>query len=251
MEDTRSSLAHTETQHNFVSFRLGAQTYAFPIEPIIQIVEMVTITPIPQVNHTVKGVINVRGAAVPVISLRQYMGLPEISLKLHTPIILLQIDAQTVGVIVDEVQDVLSLPTERVARTVEVLPAGLGDAPILHGLVHTAEGVVLLLDAANLFSPGQAHAVNRALAKLPDEAGFVIDDAETEEPAPPSAEQDSPNKIDLNTATAAELETLPSIGAAYAQAIIANRPYENIAEITRVSGIGKVARERLRELITV
>ena len=65
---------------NLVTFRLGQQTCALPIEPIVQIIPMVTITRIPQVNHTVKGpalsadvpsavegVINVRGATVPVV----------------------------------------------------------------------------------------------------------------------------------------------------------------------------------------
>jgi competence protein ComEA len=58
-------------------------------------------------------------------------------------------------------------------------------------------------------------------------------------------------RINLNTATQSELEALPSIGATRAEAIIANRPYTRIEEITRVPGIGDGIFAQLRELVTV
>ena len=100
-------------QQDLVAFRLANQAYALPIEPVVRIIEMVTITPIPQVSGVVEGVINVRGAAVPVINLRRHFGLPEIPWGLRTPIILIQIDEQTFGLIVDEATSI-----DREARTV-------------------------------------------------------------------------------------------------------------------------------------
>ncbi len=56
--------------------------------------------------------------------------------------------------------------------------------------------------------------------------------------------------INVNTATAAELEALPGIGPVKAQAIVDNRPYATVDEIDRVPGIGPATLERLRSLVT-
>ncbi len=153
-------------QRNLVTFRLDRQTFALPIEPIVQIIEMVTITPLLQVNPAVEGVINVRGTAVPVVNLRRHLCLPEAKLELHTPLILVQTGERTVGLIVDEVSSVLNISASQITIPTEVLPEGLAQAPLLQGLIHTPRGTVLLLDLGYLFSASQAQLV-QALAALP------------------------------------------------------------------------------------
>lgn len=56
--------------------------------------------------------------------------------------------------------------------------------------------------------------------------------------------------INVNTATSAELESLPAIGPAKAQAIIANRPYATVDELDRVPGIGPATLEQIRPYVT-
>lgn len=155
-----------DTIRNLVTFRLDRQTYALPLELIVQIVEMVTITPIPQVNHSVEGVINVRGASVPVVNLRRHLGLPEAKLQLHTPILLVRTGERMVGLIVDQVADVLNVSAGQITCPTELLPDGLSDAPLLQGLVHTSQNAVLLLDLDRLFSSERAKLV-QASATLP------------------------------------------------------------------------------------
>lgn len=152
---------------NLMAFRVDRQTYALPIEPIVQIVEMVAITPIPQVNDAVEGVINVRGTMVPVVNLRRHLGLPEACLQLHTPLILAQTGDRIVGLIVDEVIDVLDLPAGQITRPTDILPHGLGEAPLLQGLAHTSNGLVLVLDLDRLFSPDRVGAWAEVVAGLP------------------------------------------------------------------------------------
>jgi purine-binding chemotaxis protein CheW len=153
-------------RRSLVAFQLGRQTYALPIEPVVQITEMVAIAPIPQFNEVVEGVINVRGTFVPVVNLRRHLDLPEASLQLHTPIILVQAGERVVGLIVDRVIDVLSLPGERIARSADILPEELGEVPLLQGLAHSPGGMMLLLDLEHLFLPHQAQALDQAVAAL-------------------------------------------------------------------------------------
>ncbi len=156
--------AGVQAQRSFVVFRLETQGYAIPVEAILQIIEMVAITPLPQVNPVVKGIINLRGEAVPVLSLRRYLGMAEIPLQLHTPIILVrnvETDATStswhkVGLIVDEVTDVISIRTGAITSLPGILPEGLRQTPIVEGLIHTAYETVILLDVAQLFTQAQA-----------------------------------------------------------------------------------------------
>jgi purine-binding chemotaxis protein CheW len=191
-QDTNGS-ENSSGQRDLIAFRLGDQTYALPIEPIVRIIEMVTITPIPQLSKTVEGVINVQGKAVPVINLRRQFGLPQVPFGLRTPIIVVQVDEHKFGLVVDEVIDVLSLAAEQVVRVVDIMPDGVDSASILEGLVHIQNDTVLVLDVEHLLAPGQAQALMEVAASLPEvtieeeAAEQVLEDAMNEvgQAAPP------------------------------------------------------------------
>jgi purine-binding chemotaxis protein CheW len=162
-----TSAGSAADQYHLVTFRLERQVYALPIEPIQQIIEMVTITPVPQVNHSVEGVINFRGRAVPVVNLRRHLGLPRLALKLHTPIILILFGEYLIGLIVDEVQNVITCATGDIVAPQDILPEGLGETPLLKGLLRAHEKVVLLLDVAHLFDLSHAQALVEAVTAIP------------------------------------------------------------------------------------
>ena len=151
---------------NVVAFRLGQQAYALPIEPIAQIIDMVAITPVPQLSEVVEGVINVHGEAVAVVKLRRHFDLEDAPLQLNTPILLTRISGQTIGLIVDEVIDVLNLPKDRIVQLGEILPEELGNAPIFRGLTYVADDAMLMLDPDQLFRPDQLEALAQAVELL-------------------------------------------------------------------------------------
>jgi purine-binding chemotaxis protein CheW len=162
-----------------VTFRLGSQVYALPIAPVRQIIEMVTITPLPQVSPNVVGVINFHGVIAPVINLRGHLGLADFPLKLHTPIILVTVSEHLVGLIVDQVLDVVEVAADQVIDPRDILTKDMGEAAILNGLIHLQEGTILLLD------------VDQLLKSQPTAALLEVSDAITQSMEPDSSSKET------------------------------------------------------------
>jgi len=70
-------------------------------------------------------------------------------------------------------------------------------------------------------------------------------------PGRPEKPRSGGRLININTATAAELEFLPGIGPAIARRIVEGRPYRSVEELDRVRGIGKKRLEEIRPMVTV
>jgi len=178
MENGSSVRSAAEMQH-VLAFNLAQRMYALPLAAVVQIIPMVALTPVPQMPPAVEGLMNFRGKAVPLINLRRYLGLPECALALHTPIILLMVEGRTVGLIVDAVIDVLQIDAQQVIHLTEIMPEGLGDAPILQGIVHTPSGTLLVLNLQQLFAAGQAQTFPQVFTEL----AATLADAAVEMPA--------------------------------------------------------------------
>ncbi|RPI25258.1 MAG: hypothetical protein EHM70_20325, partial [Chloroflexota bacterium] len=146
----------------------GAQVFALPLDPILQILPMVTITPIPQLEDTALGVINVHGAVTPVVDLRVLIGMGEAPLLLYTPIILIKTKGFNLGLVVDEVMDVISVPVDSLTGLHGVIPEELGEAPILQGLAHIPDRILPLINPDYMLLPDQAKLLARVMEQLPD-----------------------------------------------------------------------------------
>ncbi len=94
----------------YIVIKLGDERYGIDIKYVDNIVRMQQITRVPKVEHYLKGVINIRGEIVPVMSLRVKMDLPEDEVTTKTRIIILHLDSgDFLGIIVDQVDQVLTL----------------------------------------------------------------------------------------------------------------------------------------------
>ena len=101
----------------FIVTQLGGEQYGIDIKYISNIIRMTKITRVPQVPDYIKGVINVRGIVIPTISLRLKMGLPEDEVTKKTRIIILTLEQhESIGVLVDEVKEVVTLDEEHIER---------------------------------------------------------------------------------------------------------------------------------------
>lgn len=101
----------------FIVIKLGDEQYGIDIKYIDNIVRMQHITRVPKVDAYLKGVINLRGEVIPVMSIRIKMGLdPDVETK-SSRIIILKLEQQgTIGVIVDEVKEVVTLENDQIEK---------------------------------------------------------------------------------------------------------------------------------------
>ena len=101
----------------FIVIKLGEEQYGIDIKYIDNIVRMQHITRVPKVDAYIKGVINLRGEVIPVMSIRIKMGLePDVETK-SSRIIILKMEQQgTIGVIVDEVKEVVTREGDQIEK---------------------------------------------------------------------------------------------------------------------------------------
>lgn len=92
----------------YVEVRAGRESYAIPILEIHEIIRMQDITQIPNTKSCVLGVINLRGQIIPVVSLRERLGLPEEQPTKSHRIVVVTDKASVMGMIVDSVHQVMS-----------------------------------------------------------------------------------------------------------------------------------------------
>ncbi|MFD0714232.1 chemotaxis protein CheW [Paenibacillus sp. GCM10027626] len=100
----------TLQQEQYIEMTVGEELYAVRIEEIHEIIKMQTVTEIPHCKSYVKGVINLRGKVVPVISFRHMFGLPEQPDTKATRIVVVKHREESVGIIVDQVNKVTTFP---------------------------------------------------------------------------------------------------------------------------------------------
>ncbi len=101
----------------YIVVQLGGEQYGINIRYVDNIVRMQKITRVPKVQHYFKGVINLRGEVMPVMSIRSKMGLPEDEFTDDTRIIILKAEEKgSLGVIIDAVKEVVTLAPEEIDK---------------------------------------------------------------------------------------------------------------------------------------
>ena len=109
-----------ETAVQYIVVRIGNEQCGINIKYIDNIVRNQKITRVPKTQTYYKGVINLRGEIIPVMSIRLKLGLEDDEFTDKTRIIIVKIEGATIGVIVDQVREVVTLDddnTEKITRT--------------------------------------------------------------------------------------------------------------------------------------
>ena len=131
----------------YLSFHLGDEEYAIQVLKVREIVKLQHITGVPETPAELKGVINLRGKVIPVVDLRLRFGMPEKEYGERTCIIVVELGRAAtgpMGIIVDEVSEVLTLQESEIQDTPDF---GIGvETPYLLGMAKVRDSVKILLD---------------------------------------------------------------------------------------------------------
>jgi purine-binding chemotaxis protein CheW len=132
-----------------LTFMLGNENYGVDIRMIREIIGIMEITPLPDSDPSVRGVINLRGKIIPVVDLRVRFGLELVPFTERTCIIVVDLEKEggvrtLVGVIVDAVSEVSQISSADIEPPPEM---GVGSDPgVIQGMAKLKDRVVILLD---------------------------------------------------------------------------------------------------------
>ena len=138
-----------DDEEQFVIFTLAEEEYGVPIEAVQEIVRVPEqITRVPKTPAFVEGVINLRGAVMPIIDQRRRFALPEIAHNDRQRIVVFLVNGVRTGFIVDSVSEVLKVSRSADRRRAGARRRPRGAVSRVANLVE-AKRLILMLDAAN------------------------------------------------------------------------------------------------------
>lgn len=130
----------------FLTFNTDGLTVAISTNYVIEIITNHAITMLPLVPDYVRGIINLRGQIIPIIDIRLRMGKPAIDYTSTTCIIVLNIDSAYIGIIVDNVQQVVDIDRSKIAA----VPVE-NQQELIDGMISMEDhSVILFLDCKQL-----------------------------------------------------------------------------------------------------
>ncbi|RNF27853.1 chemotaxis protein CheW [Massilia aurea] len=138
----------TSNDNEVLSFRLGKEEYAISILKVQEIRGYEAPTRLASAPDYLKGIINLRGAIVPIVDMRLKFGIGEAVYDAFTVVIILNIEHHVIGMVVDSVSDVVTLTPDQV-RPAPEMQATL-DGNCLLGLGTVDERMLILLDIDKL-----------------------------------------------------------------------------------------------------
>ncbi len=126
-----------------LSFRVGAQEFCVDIMIVREIRGWAQETPLPHAPAYVRGVVNLRGAVLPIVDLSERLGLGSATPSAQHVIIVAQIGAHTVGLLVSAVSDILTISDQMIQPTPAVA-SGMASTYV-QGLLTVENRMVSLL----------------------------------------------------------------------------------------------------------
>ena len=139
---------------SYLSFKLGEEVFAASTDYVMNILEMVTITDVPQTPGYMKGIINLRGDVLPVIDMRIKFGLTPTEFTKNTCILVMEVKLDDedvkIGALVDTVEEVINIDESEI-RPSPTFNEKKGE-DVIQGMVEAEDKFMIILDVNKVFS---------------------------------------------------------------------------------------------------
>lgn len=144
-----------EGKKQFIVVKIGSEQYGIDISYVDNIVRMQKITRVPKVQPYFKGIINLRGEIVPVMSIRTKMDLEPDEFTDVTRIIILKLEEHGVlGILVDEVKEVVTLAPDEIEKV--SYDAKSSKSNFINGVGKNGEELISLFDTNSIIDETEA-----------------------------------------------------------------------------------------------
>lgn len=151
MDDAQRFMEEEEdTQKDrYLTFQTGSEVYGIEIKYVTEIIGIQPITEIPELPDYMKGIINLRGKIIPVMDIRLRFKKAPREYNDRTCVIVIDINALSIGLIVDSVAEVLTIPEEDIVSPPDVKG---GKSHFMKGIGKAGNEVKLILDCEHLLN---------------------------------------------------------------------------------------------------
>jgi purine-binding chemotaxis protein CheW len=155
----------------YMTFKLGDELFAIDVAQVREVLEVSQITKVPTAPAYMRGVVNVRGQATPVVDLRLRFGLPKGTDSVHTRIIVMELqlddEATVLGGIADSVHEVIELEPGNINPPPRIAMRWRTD--FIQGMGKRGDDFIIILDVNAVFSSEEL-ALVRDVAPQTEEA---------------------------------------------------------------------------------
>ena len=138
-------------QGKYMTFQVGTDFFGIELKYVNEIIQMQPVTPIPEVEHFIKGLINLRGKIIPVIDVADRFCKEAFEYNDRTCVIVIEVKGIEVGLIIENIAEVVSINAENILPP-PTAGHGSGQNKFVHGIGKIGEEVKLLLDPVKLLS---------------------------------------------------------------------------------------------------
>ena len=133
----------------YLTFCVDDEKYGIHISRIKEIIATINITHIPKTPDFVKGVINLRGSVIPVVDVRLKFGMKEKEMDIDSAIIIYEVNKASIGFIVDQVEDVLSIDEKHISDAPHF--GSSIDTSFIENVAEVENDVIMLLNLEKIF----------------------------------------------------------------------------------------------------